>query len=116
LSRQKGYYLATPRHSGDFQVPKDFKSLLPPKFIRLLEHKLKTGEMTSEECKTVLKEFMLREYDRKQAEQSTIDWKALVTKLKNRSKSFFKKLLDRPPTESSISMEELTGTVRARRI
>ncbi len=97
-------------------MPKDFKSLLPPKFIRLLEHKLETGEMTDEECKTVLREFMLRESDRIQAEQAHHDRKALVTMLQNGSQSFLNKLWNRPPTESTISMEELIGTVRARRI
>lgn len=72
--------------------------------------------MTAEECKTVLKEFMLREFDRIRAEQSHIDWKALLIKLQNRSQSFIKQLLERQPAEATISMEELAGTVRARRI
>lgn len=97
-------------------MPKDFKSLLPPKFIHLLEHKLETGEMTAEECKTVLKEFMLREFKRKQDEQSQNAWKNLVVNFQNRTQSFLKSFWDRPPTEPTISMEELAGTVLARRI
>ena len=97
-------------------MPKDFKSLLPPRFIRLLEHKLETGEMTPEECKTVLKEFMLREFDRKKAEQSQNAWNNLVINFQNRAQSFLKKLWDRPPSEPTLGMEELVGTVRARRI
>jgi len=114
--RQRGYDSVSLRISGDFQVPKDFKSLLPPKFIRLLEHKLKTGEMTPEECKTVLKEFMLREFDRKQVEQSQNTRKALVIKFQDRASSFLKKFWDGSPTEPTVSLEELVGTVRARRI
>ena len=97
-------------------MPKDFKSLLPAKFIHLLEHKLETGEMTPEECKTVLKAFMLREFDRKKAEQTQNAWKNLVINFQNRAQSFLKNFWDRPPTEPTISMEELAGTVRARRI
>ena len=80
-----------------------------------MQHKLKTGEMTSEECRAVLKELMLREFDRKQAEQSHNARKALVTKLQNRAQSFFKKFLDRRrvPAEPSINGEELAGSIRA---
>ena len=97
-------------------MPIDFKSLLPPKFIHLLEHKLETGEMTPEECKTVLKEFMLREFKRKQDEQSHDAWKTLVVNLQSQSQSFLKKLWGRSPAEPTLGMEELAGTVRARRI
>jgi hypothetical protein len=99
-----------------FQVPKDFRSLLSSKFIRLLEHKLETGSMTAEECQTVLKEFMLREFDRKQAEQSQDRWKFLASNFQNLAQSFLKKILQRSPAEPTISMNELTGTVRARQI
>lgn len=97
-------------------MPKDFKSLLPPRFIHLLEHKLETGEMTPEECKTVLKEFMLREFYRKKAEQSQNVWKNLVINFQSQSQSFLKKLWERSPAEPTLGMEELAGTVRARRI
>jgi hypothetical protein len=117
LGRQWGYLFS---HLQDieeiFQVPKDFRSLLSPKFIRLLVHKLETGAMTAEECQTVLKEFMLREFDRKRAEQSQDRWKFLASNLLNLAQSFFKKILQRSPAEPTISMDELTGTVRARRI
>ncbi len=97
-------------------MPIDFKSLLPPKLIHLLEHKLETGEMTAEECKTVLKDFMLREFDRKKAEQSQNAWKNLVINFQNRAQQFLKNFWDRPPTEPTLGMEELAGTVRARQI
>jgi len=97
-------------------MPKDFKSLLPAKFIHLLEHKLETGEITAEECKTVLKEFMLREFKRKQDEQSKNAWKNLVINFQSWAQSILKKLWDRSPTEATLGMEELAGTVRARRI
>ena len=99
-----------------FQMPKDFRSLLSPKFIRLLEHKLETGTMTAKECQTVMKEFMLKEFDRKQAEQSQDRWKFLISNFQDLAQSFFKKILQRSPAEPTISMDELTGTVRARRI
>lgn len=94
----------------------DFRSLLSPKFVQFVEHKLETDTMTAEECQTVLKEFMLREFDRKQAEQSQDRWKLLISKLQNLAQFFFKKILQRSPTEPTISMDELTGTVRARQI
>lgn len=97
-------------------MPKDFKSLLPPGFIRLLEHKLETGEITPEECKIVLKELMLREFDRQQAEQSPNTWKILAIKFQNLAQSWLKKIMERPPAEPTIGMEELAGTVRVRRI
>jgi hypothetical protein len=110
------YYLYISRHSGEFPVPKDFKSLLPPKLIRLLEHKMETGEMAPEECKAVLKEYMLREFDRQQAGQSPNSGKALAMKFQNLAQSWLKKILERSPAEPTISMEELAGTVRVRRI
>lgn len=96
-------------------MPKDFKSLLPAKFIQLLEHKLETGTMTAEECQTVLKEFMLREFDRNQAEQSPDTWKLLMVKFQTLAQSFFSEILPRSPAEPTISVEELAGTIRARR-
>lgn len=112
-----GLFIQPPKDIEEiFQVPKDFRSLLSPKFIRLLEHKLETGTMTTEECQTVLKEFMLREFDRKQAKQSQDKWKFLVSNLQDLAQSFFKKILQRSPAEPTISMDELTGTVRARQI
>ena len=72
--------------------------------------------MTPEECKTVLKEFMLREFDRKKAEQSQNVWKNLVINFQSQSQSFLKKLWERSPAEPTLGMEELAGTVRARRI
>jgi hypothetical protein len=77
---------------------------------------METGEMTPEECKTVLKEFMLREFDRQQAEQPPNTWKVLVIKFQNLAQSWLKKILARSPAEPTISMEELAGTVRVRRI
>jgi len=97
-------------------VPKDFKSLLPKKFIHFLEGKLKSGEMTPEECQTVLKEVMLREYELKQAEQPYFDWQALARNFLNWSQSSLIQLLEKKPTEATISMEELAGTVRTRRV
>jgi len=94
-------------------VPKDFKSLLPPKFIRLLEQKLETGEMTGEECKEIIKEMMLREYEREQAEKPQIS-KALASRLKVHFHSFLKKLWHRPLAQPTIGMEELNGTMRSR--
>ncbi len=80
-------------------MPKDFKSLLPRKFIRLLEHKLETGAMTPDECKAVLKELMLREFHRKQAERSHHARKFLADKIQNRAQLFLKKVLERAPAE-----------------
>jgi len=97
-------------------VPKDFKSFLPPKLIRLLEHKVRTGEMTTGECQTVLKEFMLREFDRMQAEKTSNIWRTIAIKYHDRARSLLKKVRQRPPAEPTISMEELAGTVRTRRI
>jgi hypothetical protein len=111
-----GYYSATKRHSGEFQMPKDLKSLLTPKFVRLIKHKLETGEMTTWECQAVLKEFMLREFDRKQAEQSHKTWNVLSSKLQSRVQTFFSRVMTRMPAEPAISMDELAGTVRARQI
>jgi polyhydroxyalkanoate synthesis regulator phasin len=110
------YYSATKRHSGEFQMPKDLKSLLTPKFVRLIKHKLETGEMTAEECQTVLKEFMLWEFDRKQAEQSHKTWNVLSSKLQSQVQTFFSKVMTRTPSKPAISMDELACTVRARRI
>ena len=97
-------------------MPKELKSVLPPKLIQLLEYKVEKGEMTDEDCKMVLKEFMLREFDRKQAELSLRTWQVLLLKLQNLIQFFLKKTLKRSPAEPTISMEELAGTVRARRI
>ena len=97
-------------------MPKKLKSVLPPKLIQFLEHKIEKGEMTDEDCKMVLKEFMLREFDRKQAELFPRPWQVLVLKLKNLTHFFLKKILKRSPAEPTISIEELAGTVRARRI
>jgi polyhydroxyalkanoate synthesis regulator phasin len=108
------YYSATKRYSGDFQMPKDLKSLLTPKFVRLIKHKLEKGEMTAEECQMVLKEFMLWEFDRKQAEQSHKTWS--VRKLQSQVQAFFDKVMTPTPAEPTISLEELAGTVRARQI
>lgn len=97
-------------------MQKELKSVLPPKLIQLLEYKVEKGEMTDEDCKTILKEYMLREFDRKQAELSLRTWQVLLRKLQKLAQSFFKKILTRPPAEPTISMEELSGTVRVRRI
>ncbi|MDA0692752.1 MAG: hypothetical protein O3A78_04050 [Nitrospinae bacterium] len=97
-------------------MPKNFKTLLPPKFIRLMEHKLETGEMTPEECKEIIKEMMLREYELKQDEKQQINWEALAFWLQDRCQSFFKQLWTRPSTESTLEIEELSGTVRPRHI
>jgi len=97
-------------------MPKELKSVLPPKLIRLLEYKIEKGEMTAEDCKIILKEYMLREFDRKQAELFPSTWKALVIKFQNLAQPFLKKILTRPLAEPTISMEELSGTVRVRRI
>jgi len=72
--------------------------------------------MTEEDCKAVLKEYMLREFDRKQAELFPKTWQVLLLKLQNLAQVFFKKILTRSPAEPTISMEELSGTVRVRRI
>lgn len=92
-------------------MPKDFKSFLPPKFIRLVEHKLETGELTSDECKSVIKELMLREFNRKQAEQTQSARKALATKIQNRAQTFLNKVLDRAPARSENTMEELVENI-----
>lgn len=97
-------------------MPKDLKSLLNPKFVRLIKHKLETGEMTDGECQTVLREFMLREFDRKQAGQSHKIWNVLSGKLQSRVQTFFDKVMTPMPAEPAISMDELAGTVRARQI
>jgi hypothetical protein len=97
-------------------MPKELKSLLSPKFVCFIKHKLETGDMTTGECQTALKEFMLRELDRRQAEQSHDTWKTLTAKLQNRVQTFFNKVMTRSPAEPVISMDELAGTVRARRI
>lgn len=97
-------------------MPKDFRSLLSPKFIRLLEHKLETGQITPEECKEILKDMMLREYDRTQAEKYQTNWKALASWFQNQSHTFIKKLWNRAPTEPTIGIEELSGTIRPRHI
>jgi hypothetical protein len=92
-------------------VPKDFKSLLPPKFIRLLEHKLETGAMTPDECKSVLKELMLREFERKKVQQSHNSRKAMASKIQKRAQTFLKKVLERAPAEPANTMEGLIGKV-----
>lgn len=97
-------------------MPKNFKALLPQKFIRLLEHKLEIGEMTPEECKEIIKDMMLREYELKQAEKARVNWEALAFWFQDRCQSFFKQLWPRPPTESTLEIEELSGTVRPRHI
>ncbi len=97
-------------------MPKDLKSLLPPKLISLLEQKLEAGEMTPDECKEVLREMMLREYERIQEESSKINWKAQAARLQENIYSFIKKLKDRRPTEPSLGIEELAGTIRSRRL
>ena len=97
-------------------MPNELKTVLPPKLIQLLEFKIKKGEMTDEDCKMVLKEYMLREFDRKQAELNPRPWQVLAMKLKLLIQFFLKKILKRSPAEPTISMEELAGTVRARRI
>jgi polyhydroxyalkanoate synthesis regulator phasin len=97
-------------------MPNKLKTVLPPKLIQLLENKVEKGEMTEEDCKAILKEYMLREFDRKQAELNPKTWQVLIIKLQNMTQAFLKKILKRPPAEPTISMEELAGTVRARRI
>lgn len=97
-------------------MPKDLKSFLPPKLISLLEQKLEAGEMTPEECKEVLKEMMLREYERSQEESSHINWKAQAARFQDKVHSFIKKLKERRPTEPSLGVEELAGTIRSRRL
>ena len=97
-------------------MPKNFKTLLPPKFIQLMEHKLKTGEMTPEECKEIIKEMMLREYELKQSEKPQINWEALAFWFQDRCQSFFKKLWTRPSAESTLEIQELSGTVQPRHV
>ncbi len=97
-------------------MPKDLKSFLPPKLVHLLQQKLEDGEMTAEECKDVLKEMMLREYERSQEESSQINWKAQASKLQEKVHSFLKRFKERRPTEPSIGIEELAGTIRSRRL
>jgi polyhydroxyalkanoate synthesis regulator phasin len=97
-------------------VPKNFKALLPPKFIQLLEHKLETGEMTPEECKEIIKDMMLREYELKQAEKAQVNWEALACWFQDRCQSFFNQLWNRPSSESTLELEELSGTIRPRHI
>jgi polyhydroxyalkanoate synthesis regulator phasin len=97
-------------------VPKNFKALLPPKFIPLMKHKLETGEMTPEECKEIIKEMMLREYELKQSETQHATWEDLAFWFQDRCQLFFSKLWNRSSTESTFEIEELTGTVRPRHI
>lgn len=94
-------------------MPKNFKSSLSPKSIRLLERKLETGEMTPEECKEIIKDLMLREYERKQAEKPRISNLA-ARWLKGQSRSLLKKLWNRPLAQPTIGMEELTTNLRPR--
>lgn len=97
-------------------MSKDFKSLLSPKFISFLEHKLEAGEMTPEECKEILKEMMLREYEKGQAESTQVNWKIRAAWFHEKINSLRKKIFERQPAESSIGMEELAGTMRSRRL
>lgn len=94
----------------------NFKTLLPPKFIRLMEHKLETGEMTPEECKEIIKEVMLREYELQQSEKSQDNWETLTFWFLDRCQSFFKKLWTRPSAESALKIDELSGTVQPRHV
>ncbi|GJL77664.1 MAG: hypothetical protein NPINA01_06530 [Nitrospinaceae bacterium] len=97
-------------------MPTDFKSLLPPKFIPLLEHKLETGELSPEECKEIIKEMMLREYELTQSEKTGMNWKAWRNNLRKQCHAVFGKFRNRPPTEPTLGMEELTATIRPRQI
>jgi len=72
--------------------------------------------MTSRECQTVLKEFMLREFAREQAGQSHKIWSILSSKLQRRVQTFFDKRMTPTPAKPTIRMNELAGTVRARQI
>ena len=83
-----------------------------------MEHKLGTGEMTPEECKEIMKDLMLREYEQKQAEQPRpsallADW------LTNQTRSFLQKYFNRkfwtrPLAQPTIGMDELTASLKSR--
>lgn len=81
-----------------------------------MKHKLETGEMTPGECKEIIKEMMLREYELTQEEKPRLHWEDLAYWFQDRCQSFFEKLWNRPSAEPTLKIEELSGTVRPRHI
>ena len=84
--------------------------------LEYLYYKLDEPRYTPEECKEILKDMMLREYDRTQAEKYQTNWKALASWLQNQSSTYIRKFWNRAPTEPTIGIEELSGTIRSRHI
>lgn len=84
--------------------------------LRFLERKMRAGEISPEECKEVLKEMMLRAHRVQQAELASNKWKTWADGFRSKLIAGFGKFLTKPPSEPSLGMEELSGTIRSRRL
>ncbi len=96
-------------------MQRNLRALLNPKLVNFLEQKLEADEISPEECKEVIKEMMLREYQRKQVEPLPQKLKTKMSGILNWFDNHRDKHFDVENAKPAIGFDELAGTVRTRR-